>query len=79
MPKIIDVIKKNTNVKYLSIPSNGWYTDRMYNSVLEILRKHPELLFQYIFQLMAFLTFMMKLGGNNSFQKLRGLIKIKTS
>ena len=72
VPKIIDVIK-NTNVKYLSIPSNGWYTDRMYNSVLDILRKHPDLLFQYIFLLMVFLIFMMKSEEKIHFKKLKVL------
>lgn len=71
VPKIIDVIKKNTNVKYLSIPSNGWYTERMYNSVLEILRKHPELLFSIYFSVDGFPDIHDEIRGNNSFQKLR--------
>ena len=73
--KIIDVIKKNTNVKYLSIPSNGWYTDRMYSSVLDILRKHPDLLFSIYFSVDGFPDIHDEIRGKNSFQKLRDSYK----
>lgn len=68
---IIDIIVRNTNVKYLSIPSNGWYTDRMYSSVLDVLRKHPNLLFSIYFSIDGFPEVHDKIRGENSFKKLR--------
>lgn len=67
---IIEIILKNTNAKYISIPSNGWYTSRMFNSVLEILRNNPNLLFSIYFSIDGFPKIHNEIRGENSYEKL---------
>ncbi|MBD1142795.1 glycosyltransferase [Pelagibacterales bacterium SAG-MED35] len=36
--KLYSIVLKNCNPKFFTIPTNGWYTDRLFNSVLRMLQ-----------------------------------------
>ena len=49
--EITSVFIEHTGVRFITIPTNAWLTDRMVNYLLEVLEKHPTTYFRLAFSI----------------------------
>ena len=49
--KLLKIIIDECRPKYISIPTNGWYTDRTLTFTSQILRKYPDIFFSLYFSI----------------------------
>ena len=68
---LMEIIIKECRPKYISIPTNGWYTERTHDYINKILRKHPNIFFSLYFSIDGYEDIHDKIRGNNSFKKLK--------
>ena len=67
---IVNGVKKEANPQIISLPTNGWYTERTYTSTLRILQRLKTGLFIIFFSLDGFDKDHDKIRGENSFKKI---------
>ncbi len=68
---LMQIIIEECRPKYISLPTNGWYTDRTINYINQILRKYPNIFFSLYFSIDGYEDVHDKIRGKNSFSKLR--------
>ena len=68
--EIVNGVKKESNPQIISLPTNGWYTERTFLSTLKILQELKTGLFVIFFSLDGFGKSHDKIRGENSFKKL---------
>ena len=68
--EIVNGVKKESNPQIISLPTNGWYTERTFLSTLKILQELKTGLFVIFFSLDGFGESHDKIRGENSFKKL---------
>ena len=68
--EIVNGVKKGASPQIISLPTNGWYTERTYISTLKILQRLKTGLFVIFFSLDGYEESHDKIRGENSFKKL---------
>jgi len=76
LDKIIEIFYKNTNAKLITIPSNGWYLNKIFNLINKVLISCPRLIINQQISLDGIRTEHDKIrmdklsaDGNNSYQR----------
>ena len=69
--KIVTGVKKTANPVIISLPTNGWYTERTYLSCLKILQEFEDGLFILFFSIDGDQAIHDNIRGENSYNKLK--------
>ena len=69
--KLLSIIIENSRPKYISIPTNGWYTERTSEFMNQILRKYPNIFFSLYFSIDGHKEVHDEIRGENSYNRVR--------
>ena len=69
--KLLSIIIDNSRPKYISIPTNGWYTDRTADFMNQILRKYPNIFFSLYFSIDGYEKVHDEIRGEGSYKRVR--------
>ncbi len=69
--KLLSIIIDNSRPKYISIPTNGWYTERTSEFMNQILRKYPNIFFSLYFSIDGHEEVHDQIRGENSYKRVR--------
>lgn len=69
--KLLSIIIDNSRPKYISIPTNGWYTERTTDFMNQILRKYPNIFFSLYFSIDGHEKVHDEIRGENSYKRVR--------
>ena len=69
--KLLSIIIDNSRPKYISIPTNGWYTERTSEFMNQILRKYPNIFFSLYFSIDGHEEVHDEIRGENSYKRVR--------
>ena len=69
--KLLSIIIENSRPKYISIPTNGWYTERTSEAMNRILRKYPNIFFSLYFSIDGYEEVHDQIRGENSYKRVR--------
>ena len=68
---LISIIQKETRPKVFSLPTNGWYTDKTFNSTLSVMQRLDRGNFIIFFSIDGDQVAHDKIRGDNSYKKLK--------
>ena len=68
---LISIIQKETRPKVFSLPTNGWYTDKTFNSTLSVMQRLERGNFIIFFSIDGDQVAHDKIRGDNSYKKLK--------